>query len=174
MAVGAQPNLSCVPRVLQGSGFKRGPHTAASIHWAGAGEADTCPPTPRSDQPEMRGGEGVQGWRSVFQPLPGNAALTPAESQVVPKVMVFTGRGAALEVHSPPPPPPPTTRGTLAPACRGADDRTRVCVTAARPCLFANLWTVARQAPLPMGILQSRMLQRVAMPISRGIFLIQG
>lgn len=62
MAVAAQPNLSCVPRVLRGSGSKRGPHTSASIHWEGAREADICPPTPRSDQPEMRGGEGVQDW----------------------------------------------------------------------------------------------------------------
>lgn len=63
MAVSAQPNLSRVPRVLQGSGSKHGPHTAASIYWEGAGEADT-PPTapPRSAQPEMPGGEGVQGW----------------------------------------------------------------------------------------------------------------
>ena len=30
--------------------------------------------------------------------------------------------------------------------------------------LFATLWTVARQAPLPMGILQARMLEQVAYP----------
>ena len=46
MAVSDQPNLSCVPRALQGSGSKHGPHTAASIHWEGAGEADTTPPPP--------------------------------------------------------------------------------------------------------------------------------
>ena len=34
--------------------------------------------------------------------------------------------------------------------------------------LFANLWTVARQAPLSMGILQTRILEWVAMPSSRG------
>ena len=98
--------------------------------------------------------------------------MTQAENQAVPKVMVLTGKGAALEVQSPP--PSETTRGTLAPACGGADDGTRVCVAAARSCLFANLWTVARQAPLPMGILQTRMLQWVAMPTSRGIFPTQG
>ena len=135
-------------------------------------ERQTLPPTPRSAQPEMPGGEGVQGWRSVFHLLPGDAALTQAENQAVPKVMVLTGRGAALEVQSPP--PSETTRGTLAPASGGADDGTRVCVAAARSCLFANLWTVARQAPLPMGILQTRMLQWVAMPTSRGIFPTQG
>ena len=36
--------------------------------------------------------------------------------------------------------------------------------------LFAILWTVARQAPLSMGILQERILQRVAVPASTGSF----
>ena len=31
-----------------------------------------------------------------------------------------------------------------------------------------NLWTVAQQAPLSMGILQARILELVAMPFSRG------
>ena len=34
--------------------------------------------------------------------------------------------------------------------------------------LFANPWTVAHQAPLSMGILQARILERVALPSSRG------
>ena len=34
--------------------------------------------------------------------------------------------------------------------------------------LYATLWTVARQAPLSMGILQARILDWVAMPYSRG------
>ena len=34
--------------------------------------------------------------------------------------------------------------------------------------LFATSWTVACQAPLSMGILQSRILECVAMPSSRG------
>ena len=34
--------------------------------------------------------------------------------------------------------------------------------------LFATLWTVVRQAPLSMGILQARILEWVAMPSSRG------
>ena len=34
--------------------------------------------------------------------------------------------------------------------------------------LFATPWTVARQAPLSMGILQARILEWVAMPFSRG------
>ena len=34
--------------------------------------------------------------------------------------------------------------------------------------LFVTLWTVARQAPLSMGILQARLLEWVAMPSSRG------
>ena len=33
---------------------------------------------------------------------------------------------------------------------------------------FATPWTVVRQAPLSMGILQARILERVAMPSSRG------
>ena len=33
---------------------------------------------------------------------------------------------------------------------------------------FATPWTVARQAPLSMGILQARILEWVAMPSSRG------
>ena len=36
--------------------------------------------------------------------------------------------------------------------------------------LFLTLWTVARQAPLSMGILQARILEWVAMPSSRGSF----
>ena len=34
--------------------------------------------------------------------------------------------------------------------------------------LFVTLWTVARQAPLSMGILQARILEWVVMPSSRG------
>ena len=34
--------------------------------------------------------------------------------------------------------------------------------------LFVTLWTVALQAPLSMGILQARILEWVAIPISRG------
>ena len=34
--------------------------------------------------------------------------------------------------------------------------------------LFATPWTVVRQAPLSMGILQARILGCVAMPASRG------
>ena len=34
--------------------------------------------------------------------------------------------------------------------------------------LFATLWTVARQVPLFMGILQAGMLEWAAMPFSRG------
>ena len=33
---------------------------------------------------------------------------------------------------------------------------------------FATLWMVARQSPLPMGILQATILEWVAMPSSRG------
>ena len=36
-----------------------------------------------------------------------------------------------------------------------------------------NPWTVARQAPLSMGILQARILEWVAMPSSRGSFLLR-
>ena len=36
--------------------------------------------------------------------------------------------------------------------------------------LCATPWTVARQAPLSMGILQARILEWVAMPSSRGAF----
>ena len=35
---------------------------------------------------------------------------------------------------------------------------------------FANLWTVAHQAPLSMEILQTRILEWVAMPSSKGSF----
>ena len=37
--------------------------------------------------------------------------------------------------------------------------------------LFATLWTAASQAPLSNGILQAWILERVAMPFSRGSFL---
>ena len=40
--------------------------------------------------------------------------------------------------------------------------------------VWLTLWTVARQAPLSMGILQTRILKWVAMPSSRGIFPTQG
>ena len=39
---------------------------------------------------------------------------------------------------------------------------------------FATLWTVAHQAPLSMGILQTRMLEQVAIPFSRGSSQPQG
>ena len=50
----------------------------------------------------------------------------------------------------------------------------RVCVCVcmlshfSRVQLFTTLWTVARQAPLSMGILQAKTLEWVAMPSSRG------
>ena len=34
--------------------------------------------------------------------------------------------------------------------------------------LFATLWTIARQTPLSMEILQARILEWIAMPSSRG------
>ena len=34
--------------------------------------------------------------------------------------------------------------------------------------LFATPWTIARQAPLCMGILQARIMEWIAMPSSRG------
>ena len=34
--------------------------------------------------------------------------------------------------------------------------------------LFVTLWSVAHQAPLSMGVLQARIVERVAMPSSRG------
>ena len=45
-----------------------------------------------------------------------------------------------------------------------------VCVLScfSRVRLLATLWTVARQAPLSMGILQARVLESVAMLCSRG------
>ena len=39
---------------------------------------------------------------------------------------------------------------------------------------FATAWTVARQAPLSMGILQARILEWAAMPFSKGTFPTQG
>ena len=36
--------------------------------------------------------------------------------------------------------------------------------------LFATIWTVARQAPLSVGILQARLLDWVAIPSLQGIF----
>ena len=44
------------------------------------------------------------------------------------------------------------------------------CVLSRFSCIWlcATLWTVARQAPLSMGILQARILEWVAMPYSRG------
>ena len=45
----------------------------------------------------------------------------------------------------------------------------KVMCLAAQSCLtFVNLWTVACQAPLSMGILQARILECVAISFSRG------
>ena len=44
------------------------------------------------------------------------------------------------------------------------------CLVAQSCRLFATPWTVARQAPLSMGILQARILEWVAYPFSRGSF----
>ena len=43
-----------------------------------------------------------------------------------------------------------------------------LCLVAQSSQLFATLWTVACLASLSMGILQARILERVAYPISRG------
>ena len=40
--------------------------------------------------------------------------------------------------------------------------------------LFVTSWTVARQAPLSLGILQARILEWVAMPASMGSSQTQG
>ena len=45
-----------------------------------------------------------------------------------------------------------------------------MCVLCLFAQLFVNPWTVARQAPLSMGILQTRILEWVAMTSSRGSF----
>ena len=47
-----------------------------------------------------------------------------------------------------------------------------VCVLS-RVRLFATPWTVARQAPLSMGILQARILEWVAISYSRGSSLLR-
>ena len=44
----------------------------------------------------------------------------------------------------------------------------QVCLVAQSCPTFVTPWTVARQAPLSMGILQARILEWVAMPSSRG------
>ena len=44
-----------------------------------------------------------------------------------------------------------------------------LCLVAQRVQLFATPWTVAHQAPLSMGILPARILERVAIPFSRGL-----
>ena len=45
-----------------------------------------------------------------------------------------------------------------------------VCLVTHCVWLFATPWTVARRTPLSMGILQTRVLEWVAMPSSRGSF----
>ena len=49
---------------------------------------------------------------------------------------------------------------------KGILRNTHVCLVA-HLCLIATPWTVARQAPLSMGILQARILEWAAMPSSR-------
>ena len=43
-----------------------------------------------------------------------------------------------------------------------------LCLGAQLCLLFANTWTVTRQAPLSMRILQARVLERAASPFSTG------
>ena len=52
---------------------------------------------------------------------------------------------------------------------KGILRNTHVCLVA-HLCLIATPWTVARQAPLSMGILQARILEWAAMPSSRGSY----
>ena len=47
-------------------------------------------------------------------------------------------------------------------------------VLVAHLCVTVTPWTVARQAPLSMGILQVRILEWVAMPFPQGILPTQG
>ena len=76
MAVSAQPNLSRVPRVLQGSGSKHGPHTAASIYWEGAEEADTPPaPYPQIYSTRNAGWGGGAGLVICVSPTPRRCRL---------------------------------------------------------------------------------------------------
>ena len=42
------------------------------------------------------------------------------------------------------------------------------CAVLSRIQLFVTLWTVALQAPLPMGFLRARILECVAIPYSKG------
>ena len=49
---------------------------------------------------------------------------------------------------------------------KGILRNTHVCLVA-HLCLIATPWTIARQAPLSMGILQARILEWAAMPSSR-------
>ena len=44
-----------------------------------------------------------------------------------------------------------------------------VCESLSHVQLFVTPWTVARKAPLSMGILQARIVERVAMPSSRDL-----
>ena len=64
------------------------------------------------------------------------------------------------------------TRGSLTSPSYLVRNRTRGPPLQSLSCirLFATPWTVARQAPLSMGILQARILGWVAMPSSRGSF----
>ena len=41
-------------------------------------------------------------------------------------------------------------------------------VLVSQSCLFATPWTIAHEAPLSVGILQARILEWIAIPISRG------
>ena len=44
-----------------------------------------------------------------------------------------------------------------------------LCLVAQSCLTLCTLWTAVRQAPLPVGILQARILEWVAMPSSRGL-----
>ena len=48
-----------------------------------------------------------------------------------------------------------------------------MCVLSCAP-LFETPWTVAHQAPLPMGFFQARILEGVSISYFRGIFSTQG
>ena len=80
----------------------------------------------------------------------------------------------ARPCHSPPagssPPGPVLARLQLSAHCARCTFAPVQSLGHVRVLLSATLWTVARQAPLSIGILQARILECVAMASSRGSF----
>ena len=157
----------CIARLLQGPTSAQGPIGAVT---GGQGEEQRV--VGQEDQPPRLSGPGPTpcsaGQSAQSRPGALSACTAPQLGerpgltlQAFPKLL-WPWRATATRRSSRPPLLPLPSSHCLSPvlSCSVMSD-------------LATLWTVARQAPLSMGILQATILQWVAMPSSRRIFQTQ-